>query len=128
MHVFRVTILARFLFVLFALLLNGCETHPKHVSTTEKLSAAAGYLLCLHKAAAELDDHVSEVSKIAPAVAYRCNDAFRAGAETLTRGMSSVEEAIFLHKAERENLKLATAALHEERLEHENRNQPALAP
>jgi len=107
--------------ICLALLLCACESHPEHVSTTETLGAAGSYLVCLHNAAVALDDHVSEVSKIAPAVADRCESRFESGLDDLTRGMSPIEAAVFRHKARRENLKLAAAAVHEERLEKQER-------
>lgn len=113
---------ARLSAICLALLLFACQSHPKPSSTAETLGAAGSYLVCLHEAAAALDDHVSEVSQIAPAVADRCKPAFEAGVEAITRKMSPLEAAIVRHKAERENLKLAAAAVHEERLENEKRD------
>lgn len=103
--------------ICLALLLSACQSHPKPASTAETLGAAGSYLVCLHDAAAALDDGMSDVSQIAPAVADRCKPAFEAGIEAITRGMSPLEAAIVRHKAERENMKLAAAAVHEERLE-----------
>ena len=107
-----------------AFLLCGCQSNQKHVSTAETVGAAGSWLVCLHNAAAALDDHVSEVSKIAPAVAERCEPAFDSGLETITRGMSPLKAALLRHKAARENLKLASAAVNEERLENKSRNSP----
>jgi len=103
------------------LVLCGCESNEKPASTVETLGAAGSYLVCVHAAAVALDDHVSEVSKIAPAVADRCEARFESGLDTITRGMSPLQAAIFRHKAERENLKLAAAAVHEERQEYKER-------
>jgi hypothetical protein len=100
-----------------ALVLLGCQSNPKHVSVVETAGAAGSYLVCLHDAAAALDDHVSEVSKIASAVADRCSGVFDAGTEALTRGMSPLKAAIVRHKAGRWNLKLAAVAVREERQE-----------
>lgn len=111
---------ARLSSICLALVLCGCQSNPKHVSTTETLGAAGSYVVCLHNAAVALDDHVSEVSKIAPAVADRCESVFESGLDTLTRGMSPLEAAIFRHKARHENLKLAAAAVHEERIEKQD--------
>lgn len=103
-----------------ALALLGCQSNPGHVSVKETAAAAGGYLVCLHDAALALDDQVSPVSKIASAVADRCSDAFDAGTEALTRGMSPLEAVIFRHKAERENSKLAALAIREERRERKD--------
>jgi hypothetical protein len=100
-----------------ALMLLGCESSPKHASIAKTLGTATTYLVCLHKAAIQLDDHVSDVSAIAPAVAQQCVVEFHAGTEAVTQGMSPLTAAILEHKAERENLKLATIAIREERKE-----------
>jgi hypothetical protein len=99
------------------LMLLGCQSTPRHVSVKETAAAAGTYVVCLHDAALALDDQLSSVSKIAAGVAERCSNAFDAGTEALTRGMSPITAAIVRHKAERENLELAALAVHEERKE-----------
>lgn len=114
---------ARVSSICVALVLCGCQSNPKHASTAETLGAAGSYLVCLHNAAVALDDHVSEVSKLAPAVADRCEPAFESGLKAVTRDMSPLKAAIFRHKAAHENEKLAAAAIHEERMESQDRNR-----
>lgn len=111
----------RFSPICACLVLLGCAPSPKP-STTASLDTTAAYIVCLHHAAVALDDHMSEVGKIASAVADRCSAEFDAGVETIARGMGPVEAAIFEHKAAKESLKLAAAAVREERLEKQDRH------
>jgi hypothetical protein len=115
----RGTACARLSLLCAAFVLAGCQSGIRHVSVKETAAAAGRYLVCLHDAAVALDDHVSAVSKIASAVADRCQDSFDAGTAALTRGMPPLKAAIFRYKARRENLKLAALAVHEERGEED---------
>lgn len=112
----RSKMLTRAIAVSVCLLLCACVSGgPPPATSQEGEAAQTKWLDCMIQAAIRLDDHRSDASTVAMAVASACAKEYVASAETYTRGMTLGAAAIFNSKAESRQMQWATTAVLKER-------------
>ena len=99
------------------LALFSCASRPPPPSDEEMRQAREAYKGCLHKAAVNLDDGVSDPSSIALSVRNACTPEHRRLVDLSTQDMSTKEKSVFTQWAQSYQLDDATTAVLQERRE-----------
>lgn len=81
-----------------ALVLPGCEARSQYDAQRQAVKA---YMRCLHNAAHTLDDHRSDASIIAEAVAEKCSSEHSAAAAALSYAPQEISAATTIVLQER---------------------------
>jgi hypothetical protein len=105
---------------LIALLLGACGSTPPPATEEEKNAVLEAQYACLTNAAKELDDHKSDASTIAVAVAGKCVAEFDAAATLWGRTLPPMAAAELRRQAEDQAVVFATRIVLEERRGNSN--------
>jgi hypothetical protein len=106
--------LAKF-FLLATPLLTGCASASAPATQQQKDEADVTYLVCMHKAARQLDDGKSDAASVALAIMPSCTSEFRNSLRVSNREMNPQARKMFESDIERRQIEIATKMVLEER-------------